>query len=502
MIALSARFRSRLPPRKLPHLSTSMRTHRTSIFLLACTLALSSSADAQRPAEPVPAPRGRIQGVVYDSVNARPLGRATVQIVSTTAPSLSRAVIADSLGRFRIDSLDTGMWLLGVQHPLLDSLGIEQLSRVVNVTDRGTARTTLAVPSARALITRVCGAATAADASGFVRGTLRDASSGMPIAKGFVQVKWIDLMITKRGTERTIEEVDATADENGQFVACGVPTDGFVQLRAWRGTDSSGVLQLITPTHGILPRDFYIGASSRVMLTVSAASVDSAGDSLSAVTVMVARGIGQLQGSVRRKGGPPVGGARVAVRGSGLEFTTGEDGTFRLSALPLGTFTLETRAVGFAPHEEPIDILANTTPIASVALDRLTMLDTVKIKARYRAVGLEAFEKRRRSGFGRYLGPDDIEKRNAFRLSDLFVTMPSVRVVNASDGDQILMRGNGFQRYCTPTFFIDGMRTFGGTEFVMASSVRAIEVYTSSTAPVEFTDLNGCGSIVVWTGRR
>ena len=238
------------------------------------------------------------------------------------------------------------------------------------------------------------------------------------------------------------------------------------------------------------------------MLTVSAASVDSAGDSLPAVTVMVARGIGQLQGTVRLKGGPPVGGARVAVRGSGLEFTTGDDGAFRLSALPLGTFTLETRAVGFAPHEEPIDILANSATMATVALDRLTMLDTVKVMARYRAVGLEAFEKRRRSGFGRYLGPDDIEKRNAFRLSDLFVTIPSVRVVSASDGDQILMRGNGFQRYCTPTFFIDGMRTFGGTEFVMASSVRAIEVYTSSTAPAEFTDLNGCGSIVVWTGRR
>ena len=69
------------------------------------------------------------------------------------------------------------------------------------------------------------------------------------------------------------------------------------------------------------------------------------------------------------------------------------------------------------------------------------------------------------------------------------------------------MRGTGFQRFCAPTVFIDGARVFnsGGDldAIVNVQDVRAIEVYTrGSSVPIEFSNLDGCGSLVVWTGGR
>lgn len=96
-----------------------------------------------------------------------------------------------------------------------------------------------------------------------------------------------------------------------------------------------------------------------------------------------------------------------------------------------------------------------------------------------------------------------IERRNPIYVSDLFRMVPGVRITSGFGGGQVFMRGG-----CSPTVFVNGRRMsklegFGLEDFVSASEVRALEVYTrGSGVPVEFTTFDGCGAVVFWTGGR
>ena len=85
-----------------------------------------------------------ILGSVYDSLSMHgPLPRAVVVVVER-----SRYAIADSLGRFRIDSLPAGRYTLGVLHAVLDSFDLSAPQRLVELDGIGQTEVALATPSA------------------------------------------------------------------------------------------------------------------------------------------------------------------------------------------------------------------------------------------------------------------------------------------------------------------------------------------------------------------
>src|SRR5919202_810145 len=65
---------------------------------------------------------------------------AVVQIVTPAAPRVSHSADADSAGRFRIEGLAPGRYIIGFFHPLLDSLEIEAPLREVIVAAEGDTR--------------------------------------------------------------------------------------------------------------------------------------------------------------------------------------------------------------------------------------------------------------------------------------------------------------------------------------------------------------------------
>ena len=103
---------------------------------------------------------------------------------------------------------------------------------------------------------------------------------------------------------------------------------------------------------------------------------------------------------------------------------------------------------------------------------------------------------------------ESIGQRNPMYVSDLFRLTPGVTVAPGGNfGNQVLMRGSGFNSFCLPAVFIDGMRiinTQGDLDaFVNAQDIRALEVYTrASNVPPQFLTMEGCGSLVIWTGGR
>ena len=461
---------------------------------------------------------GNLRGVVYDSVRARPLALATVQLVNARDRGRTRSTATDRLGRFSVDSLEPGGWIIGVQHPWLDSVAVDQLGVLVDIKANSTSRSSLAVPSGRALVSRVCGDAVADDSSGYVHGVLRRTPGVEDETPGTVRIQWVEFTMRSARIERSLDGVVVQSTPNGRFLACGVPLGGTLRVRAWVDADSTGVLDFALPAHGIGQLDLLIGHANRTTMTIPASPIsgNAVPDTLDATNIEVVRGTARIEGVTRAStggaGDQPLVNARVTVWGSGLETRSASDGRFVLSGLPTGSYLLETTAIGYQPSREIIALRADATVTATTRLERLLVLDTVQVRAqRRRLLGptMAGFEERRQRGFGKFLGPEELSQRVESQTSDFFANMAGVRVVPGAGGDRVLLRGD-FRGSCVPTVFIDGIRIPNPdgqdsvNDYVSAMDIRAIEVYvTAVTRPPEFAiGTSTCGSIVIWTGPR
>ncbi len=498
------------PPRGSRRLRRWRRVARRPALLLSLAmalLALTAPSGTPLSAQDVaPGPVvARVSGVVFDSVAARPLTGAIVQLVPAAERAVARSVQTDQSGSFAFDSLGAGRYLLGFFHPLLDSLGLAAPITVIDIRVSGAMRVPLATPSARTLVTNLCGPRALADSTGAFIGYVRSATDAMGRPKAQVRVSWSELVIAADGIRRTAPSVQGEASDAGGLALCGIPIGAQVVARAWSGTDSSGFAELDVPPNGLLRRDLYVGASQLVTLPA-----DTAADS-SAVASAVLRGSGVLRGEIRRPDGRALPGVRLVFWGTGIEVTSGADGAYRMQELPEGTFTVEARALGFLPHRRAVDILAGSDAVANLTMESFgTFLDTVKVTAQrvFTSRQMQEFEQRRKSGFGHFMDEDAINRRNPFYMSDLLRMTPGVQIARGQGfGDRVLMRGTGFNAYCAPTVFLDGMRVFnvdGDLDAIVnVQDVRAIEVYTrGGSVPVQFQTLEGCGALVVWTGGR
>jgi hypothetical protein len=314
------------------------------------------------------------------------------------------------------------------------------------------------------------------------------------------------LTISRTGLARSFPTIaDTTRD--GWFAICDVPILTGVSLQAVSRTDSTAELTVEVPATRLLRRDLFIGASTITVLP----SPDSAQvpDSLRLPPTYVHRGTSRLQGTVLRAGAnAPLVGARVTVVGSGSVATSDERGGFSLSGLPGGTQMLETRAVGYLPDRRVVDLIADRTPTLTISLSTLkSVLDTIHITAtRVYSADSHGFERRRKTGFGSFFGREDVDRLHPLTTTSLLDRVPSVRIVGVgSTSERILMRGSF--GYCSPDVYLDGMRLTGLdvrdiNGWVPPDEIEGMEVYTSAgRVPPEFASMNGCGSIVIWTGR-
>lgn len=473
------------------------------------TLAFGVSGVAPLQAQqPAPAAiRARVSGVVFDSLSSRPLSGAIVQLVPAANATSARSVETVGGGAFSFDSVAAGTYLLGFYHPLLDSLGIAAPLSRVDVRAAGDVRAPLAIPSALTLRRALCGPKAVSDSIGVYVGYVRGATDGFGRAKSLVKAQWSEISIGAEGIQRVTPSVQGETSDAGGVAICGLPVGGTVMLRAWNASDSSGFAELEVPAHGLLRRDLFIGTSRTVALRDSTAD-SVAGSAATSTTVL--RGNGTLRGVVRRPDGAPLEGARLVFWGSGVEVATTSTGAYRMAELPAGTHTMEARALGFLPQRIPIDVMEGVESVSNFTLESFgTYLDTVKVTGRrvYASRQLQEFEERRRRGFGTFMDEDDIEKRNPFFVGDLLRMTPGVQVVPGQFGNRILMRGMGFQVNCYPAVFIDGMKVMNMDgdidSYVNVQEIRALEVYSrGSSVPVQFQTLDGCGSLVIWTGGR
>ncbi len=494
-----------------------MMMHRTN-FLVAVMVACGCTLGAARAhaqMSPSPGRPGRVDITSVDSITQMPLAGASVRLVSVLDTTRVHDATLDARGRARVDSLPAGPWVLTARHARLDTLGIGNV--VVPFTVRAgrgvTARAV--VPSVGTLVARVCGEA-AAPGTGYLFGTVRRAVptsaspsaaasvSDLPLSAGQVTAQWLDLRVDSGRVARSIVTIDVPVGDNGRYVVCGVPSETTVRLRAVGAEGLSGVVTLTSSATAIVSRDLVLGRADAVSATPSGPQAPED----SGVVDIVLRGEGGVRGTVQTDDGRPLANAVVMLTAAGLDTRTDSAGRFVLTATPTGTWTLDVRALGYAPQQQSVDLMPGDTVAQVVAMARAEVMDTVRVRANAilrTALGrnLAAFEERQRMGIGRFVGPADLEEMVLFRFTDALREMPGIRLAmrGRSTDRVITMRGG-----CVPTVFVDRMR-MPGTEaldsFIPPDNVAAVEVYQAGFVPAEFQDIfSGCGSIVVWTGPR
>lgn len=416
-----------------------------------------------------------VRGVAYDSVRGQPLRNAFVAVVGT-----ARSAHSDERGHFRVDSVPPGTYIVAIRHDALDSLGLTQLSTRAAITD-GRDELRIFVPSFATLWRVACGPRRPPRDSGFVYGTVRDASSLAPAAGAFVDLTWIEIRVDKRhGIAQRRRRFEARTDSNGRFSMCGVPTAHWLRVGAGVASAASGVIDLPPTELRVQRRDLLIGPTGRSQSTH----------------------VGTIAGMLSDAGGAPFADARIIVNDT-TEVRSQADGSFTIRDVPVGTRQVEVLAIGMRPVVTAVDVLRNDTATLAVQLHKVTTLDVVRVIASRRGRLLtEEIEARRRTGVSYMMDVGDIARRAT--LSSVFNDLPSARV-DYRNGNFTVSMPDGRGGMCEADVWVDGARSAqAALNMVQPLEVAAIELFPRvGTVPMRYRrDLRsgrGCGAILVWT---
>jgi hypothetical protein len=464
-------------------------------------------------AQPIPAarPAGTITGAVYDSIAARPLKGATIRLMAESElTSQARKAQSDAFGKFSFTDVRPGRYRVGFQHPTLDALGIDSELTDVAVAAGATRRVALSIPSTRALRAELCDDDAARDSAGMIIGYARRAGDRAPLDSVIIAVTWRPQSRLQNATDApaqsqpTTEQRRVGAAETGWFVVCAARPGDTVQFSARRNTQSVASSALVIPATGVLLHDVIFGATAPLGVSTAPAR-DTGTRRTSATTGTV------ISGAVTDKdNAQPVPGAIVTIEGGPITRTNAQ-GMWRLADVARGTRTLTVRALRYAPLSASITVAESPAPVRLQLVPLQAVLDTVDVVENATPhPHLADFLKRQRTrGSGTFLTEADIASRRLTFTSDLFVAVQGGMTIERDTlGNKfITMRSNTLRSdRCLPSIFIDGMNVRGlSTQdldgLIRPGDLMGIEIYRAANAPVEFSEQNGCGTILLWTKR-
>ncbi len=182
-------------------------------------------------------------------------------------------------------------------------------------------------------------------------------------------------------------------------------------------------------------------------------------------------------------------------------------GRFLLTARRDGRYLIHVDHLAYTAIARPLELtLGYEVTIElrmapnAIALEPLIVTSRREVPLQY--VG---FYSRSRSGMGRFLTREDIERRSPVRTTDLFQVMPRVALMSVGGrfAQIVTMSRSGGGR-CAPNVFIDGMPHMSAEDIntLQPEDIDGIEVYTSpALTPAEYQRGSDCGAILFWLRR-
>ncbi len=410
-----------------------------------------------------------VVGVAFDSLHGRPLANAFV-----TLTGVSGGVTSDDSGLFHFTVVPVGTHTLALQHELLDSIGLEGLSR--NVRTGGSDTLRIAIPSFNTLWARFCGGDAPRDTA-VVFGRVTDADGRNGLRAAAIEIIWADFAV---GPSKAIEQhariARVRADSAGWYALCGVPAATNLQIRAAAGPDSSAVLDLLPTDLPLHRRDIRVSLAN------------------------ASRGV--VTGVITAAG-TPAEGVRIVIEG--LDARSAADGRFTIRDVPLGTRQVELTSIGMKPAIVTVDVSARDTALVAYDLQKVVALAPVKVFASEVRRGFARdYEYRRKELLGTYLDSDYVGKHATF--ASVLQELPSLQVRTRGNRVDVvtLLRPNGRGSGCTPSVMIDGLVVPPDQlQDPTPDQIAAVEFYRSPISTP--ADLGariphyGCGLIAVWT---
>ena len=458
-------------------------------------------ATTPAPAAPAVPTTGFLQGVAMDSLHGEPLVGALISVEGT-----ARLAITDSLGRFLIDSIEPGSRRVLVDHPMLDTLGISLVTPAMTIGANELTRTVIPVPTGEFLVNLFCPAARRALGPGALVGRVREPDSDSAAVGARVSLVWYDpdppgLPANLRVTKKPPRVREATVGADGTYRLCGLPDKYEGKLQAQRKDGGATAEVTVTQDGGLL---------ALRSMSVAALPTVAVKDSSGATVLQQPRGTARVFGKVVNRNGAPVAGARVGLMGTSAATLTRANGDFVLDSLPAGTQALVVRQIGYRPTELAVDLSSRTPARVTVQLGMFVPeLSPVEVVSR-RDEGLQKvgfLDRKRTSASGYFMGPDQLEKRNAMKFTDILRSTPGIRV-SEQNGQATVTSTRSAQSNGCVTMYVDGaqwqqLEPGDLDSFVQPNEVAAIEVYSGASVPPQFSQAGqSCAAVVVWTKTR
>ncbi len=223
----------------------------------------------------------------------------------------------------------------------------------------------------------------------------------------------------------------------------------------------------------------------------------------------------------------PIAYAFVQANG-GRSQLSDEDGRVSMGSGKKQTLTLEVRRIGFTPFYGKIDFPDTAIVIPIVLPGVAQQLGSVKVTANKAASSLQLngfyrrwLDAQRGVTSATFIGPEEIDKRNASRVSSMLGGVNGLNSTRTSTGNTVLTSSGGGT--CPMAIIIDGRKVCpaSGCNFqdyskglndmnsvlidqvIDINSVAGIEVYKrGGNMPSDFHVDGECGAVALWTGTR
>lgn len=441
---------------------------------LPFVLAISSSV---RPVQADPSvlatlQGGVVEGVVYDSTQARPLSGARVFLWNT-----QMFATADVHGVFRIEDVPPGDYDLVFFHPRLTALGVSSGRTPVTVQEGDRVSISLTTPSMPTIMGLLCMAEDPLGERGRAVGYVGDASTGVAFPGAQVIVEWREN--TALGPVH--QSAQGEADSEGWYSLCSLPPDTEIEGRAFF---------LGKETH---PRRFSLdaGVPARIDFTMG--------------SVRPGRITGHL---IDAQTGHAIPDAEVLLVDTEFRTVTDGNGQFELHEIPPGPYALKANHIAYENRAEGISIEPGAD--LRIRMDLATEpipLDPIEVIVRSEG------EIRAEMVGGRLISPAEVEEVRA-RSTDmgdllthenvpgLFVVRDGTRVCVGFRRGQVTM---GMRGECVPAqVYINDVPTSDPSIALnlAAEVVDRIIVVPPVEAGVMFKVGSSTGVIMVYTRTR
>lgn len=465
-----------------------------------CAFFVAPSATLAQAPSPQPE-FATIAGVAVDSIRGGYLRNAVITVSGTT-----RTAVTDSAGRFTIDSVLPGEHTLRIRHALLDSIGLSVVTPRKKIGPGETMAMLISTPGAATIVSAKCPADARAQGPAAVLGVVFDAETEDPSAGARVSTTWEELQLGRKSISRVPQRRTAEVSADGTFRLCGLPKDLSSGIGAARGADTTASVK-VDLSSGLAILALHLPPVISATAAAPAAATETA--------VPVARpsiGRAVIEGRITDTQNKPIAGARVAIEEDRLSADTDADGKFRITGARSGTRSLTVRKLGYEPVRMTMDLKPPETFDVDLKLATFVpVLKTVTISAiRDQALQRNGFTARRHQGFGTFMTPEMLARRNPIRVNDMLRGVSFLRFYRQANGTDVVtgrpsvtgQSASGCVRY-----WVDNMPWVSTSDspdaFYHPSEIGAIEVYKPNFTPPRFMSFSRtgelCYAIVLWT---